>query len=49
MKAKTRWMQSIVRTSKTLSVSMPWERGKRRKAFIARRAGSSDAGVSARA
>jgi hypothetical protein len=49
MKIKDRWIKSIVSQSKDLSVSMPWERGSRRKAFIARRSGTSGRDSSARA
>ena len=37
MKIKTRWMDAIKEEAATCTAKMPWERGLRRKAMIARR------------
>lgn len=34
---KTRWIKNAAETTKALKVQMPWERGQRRAAMIARR------------
>ncbi|MGR3270311.1 hypothetical protein [Thalassococcus profundi] len=34
---KTRFIKSIVKTAQTTEVEMPWTRGARRTAFIAKR------------
>ncbi len=38
MKTNTRFINSIVETARKTDVVMPWARGARRKAFIAKRA-----------
>lgn len=35
---KTRFIRSIIATAEQTEVEMPWKRGKRRQAFIAKRA-----------
>lgn len=35
---KTRFIKSIIATAEQTEVEMPWKRGKRRQAFIAKRA-----------
>lgn len=37
MKSRSRFLKSVVKTAKTTTVSMPWERGARRAAFVASR------------
>lgn len=37
MNTKKRWITSVAREAAALEVKMPWERGARRAAFIARR------------
>ncbi|SPF77641.1 hypothetical protein [Pseudoprimorskyibacter insulae] len=37
MKARNRFVKSIVKTAKTTEVAMPWDRGARRAAFVAKR------------
>lgn len=37
MKAKQRFIQSVVETAKADTSAMPWARGARRAAFIAKR------------
>lgn len=37
MKTERRWMKSLLVEAQTCKTKMPWERGLRREAFIARR------------
>ncbi len=37
---KQRWIKSITDTANAEAVAMPWQRGNRRKAFIAKRRAS---------
>lgn len=37
MKARNRFLKSVVKTAKTTDVTMPWDRGARRAAFVAKR------------
>lgn len=38
MRAKSRFILSVIKTAQTQAVDMPWTRGKRRSDFIAARA-----------
>jgi hypothetical protein len=38
MQTRPRWMNSLLEEAQTCKTRMPWERGLRRQAFIARRA-----------
>jgi hypothetical protein len=37
MKARNRFLKSVVKTAKTTDVTMPFDRGNRRDAFVAKR------------
>lgn len=37
MDKKNRWMSGLLKEAQTMTVQMPWERGLRRDAMIARR------------
>lgn len=39
MKTNTRFIKGVLETAKTADTQMPWTRGARRAAFIAKRAG----------
>lgn len=41
--AKTRWIRSVIDEAARSDVEMPWTRGARRRAFIARRAAGDGA------
>ena len=41
MKTQKRWMKSLLVEAAACKTKMPWERGLRRDAFIARRAASA--------
>lgn len=45
MKTKTRWMDGLIKDAAECKTRMPWERGLRRQAFIARRAEAARARV----
>lgn len=38
MQKRNRWIHGLIEEARTLTVQMPWERGLRRQAMIARRA-----------
>lgn len=42
MTTEKRWIKSMVAEAAACKVRMPWERGLRREAFIARRAAQTD-------
>ncbi len=41
---KTRFIKSVIATAETSAAEMPWTRGKRRQAFIAKRAEQANEG-----
>ena len=47
MKPKSRFVKSIIATAATEEVTMPWKRGARRAAFIAKRTAAAKAQKSA--
>ncbi len=44
-----RWMQSMIKEAKKTEVEMPWARGARRTAFIAKKSGKPTARLAASA
>ena len=45
METKTRWIDGMIKDAAECKTRMPWERGLRRQAFIARRAEAARARV----